>query len=244
MKYIIGNMQFDSNYLEHHGISGMKWGERNGPPYPLSRQQKSDAEKKALATDIHKRTLAAEVKRSKPGYLEEKYFKDVEFYKAALTEIGVDLNDARIELHDLKSSIFNSEKYESELKQYAEKRVAEANRQGLDFDYYDLVNDLRDPDWSAEADKYIKWLIKRNPELFTDYKLILLKGNTALKNRKECIDNIIDDIVGQYKVIPAKISSQKMPSGYEQVKVEDFLKRVILEAADEWTAEAVFNERG
>lgn len=24
-------------YIAHHGVDGMKWGERNGPPYPLSR---------------------------------------------------------------------------------------------------------------------------------------------------------------------------------------------------------------
>lgn len=24
------------NYLQHHGIKGMRWGEQNGPPYPLS----------------------------------------------------------------------------------------------------------------------------------------------------------------------------------------------------------------
>lgn len=29
----------DTDKLEHHGIDGMHWGERNGPPYPLSREK-------------------------------------------------------------------------------------------------------------------------------------------------------------------------------------------------------------
>ena len=37
---------FNSNYLEHHGILGMHWGERNGPPYPLDSSAKSADEKK------------------------------------------------------------------------------------------------------------------------------------------------------------------------------------------------------
>lgn len=37
----------EDDYLMHHGIKGMSWGDRNGPPYPLSSKQKSSAEKKA-----------------------------------------------------------------------------------------------------------------------------------------------------------------------------------------------------
>lgn len=36
-----------SEFLAHHGIKGQKWGQRNGPPYPLNPSDKSSAEKKA-----------------------------------------------------------------------------------------------------------------------------------------------------------------------------------------------------
>lgn len=35
-----------SNELYHHGIKGQKWGDRNGPPYPLSPEDHSEKEKK------------------------------------------------------------------------------------------------------------------------------------------------------------------------------------------------------
>lgn len=40
-------MPSDPNELCHHGVKGMHWGDRNGPPYPLSAGKHSAAEKKA-----------------------------------------------------------------------------------------------------------------------------------------------------------------------------------------------------
>ena len=39
-------IQRSSDYLEHHGILGQKWGKKNGPPYPLDYEDHSSAEKK------------------------------------------------------------------------------------------------------------------------------------------------------------------------------------------------------
>ena len=35
-----------TDVLIHHGIEGQKWGQRNGPPYPLDGSKKSSAERK------------------------------------------------------------------------------------------------------------------------------------------------------------------------------------------------------
>lgn len=44
MDYYIGT--FSGGYvLSHHGILGQKWGKRNGPPYPLDYESRSNAEK-------------------------------------------------------------------------------------------------------------------------------------------------------------------------------------------------------
>lgn len=47
--YDYSNPELSEEYLEHHGVQGMKWGERHGPPYPLSRDISTGARLKTGA---------------------------------------------------------------------------------------------------------------------------------------------------------------------------------------------------
>ena len=39
-------MKVNESFISHHGVKGQEWGERNGPPYPLSRSKKEIKQEK------------------------------------------------------------------------------------------------------------------------------------------------------------------------------------------------------
>ena len=44
MEYYGNSFWAPTNTLSHHGIKGQKWGQKNGPPYPLKSSDHSEAE--------------------------------------------------------------------------------------------------------------------------------------------------------------------------------------------------------
>ncbi len=70
------------DWLQHYGIPGMKWGQKNGPPYPLGASQYSYKERKERARAYNKELRSArsyefkkadaKVRRAEAKYQEEK----------------------------------------------------------------------------------------------------------------------------------------------------------------------------
>lgn len=52
----------NSEQLQHHGIPKQKWGQRNGPPYPLKPSARSSAEKKAASSSGSRGSSVAKYK--------------------------------------------------------------------------------------------------------------------------------------------------------------------------------------
>lgn len=67
-----------NEYLAHHGVEKQKWGDRNGPPYPLHPEQMSSAQKRANANEGWFKRKIREAKEAKQIKKEAKEAKKVE----------------------------------------------------------------------------------------------------------------------------------------------------------------------
>lgn len=76
----------EEDVLEHHGVSGMEWGERNGPPYPLSGANKRHAIKEWMENRKKKKRLKKLQKAAKKARKEQRELKEEEKKQAKKQE--------------------------------------------------------------------------------------------------------------------------------------------------------------
>lgn len=133
---------FESNYLMHHGILGMKWGQQNGPPYPLDANKHSASEKKAGWIQSLKDKSEAKKKKKKKQ-------QDLEKARKARAEKAKQAKLAK-EYEEKKQQILKSGKA-SDVQKY--------KGQMTNQELSDALNRIR---WEKELDRMSSAEVKSN----------------------------------------------------------------------------------
>ena len=95
----------DDDFLEHHGILGMHWGQRNGPPYPLGRAVSTGKRlKAALKAGSIKRKRRKALKKARKARAQSQKVKT--FEKQTKENI--------IKNKDIKSMLNNVDKFSNQ----------------------------------------------------------------------------------------------------------------------------------
>lgn len=151
----------DPNYMAHHGILGMHWGKRNGPPYPLDAADHSKSEKAAG----YKKSLGGGRNESLYDRKTKKVAKSVTTKKPS----------------EKKTSISKYTNPDGTINEAGKKKFFSKNEHGwyvINQNGYDFNNKQK-----ASAERYAKAVaanVKKNPEFkkaYEDYKQANLKNN-------------------------------------------------------------------
>ena len=97
--------ELEDEYIEHFGILNMHWGQRNGPPYPLSRAISTGRRLKAAAK-------AGSVKRKRKKALKKARITRAQ--NAKIRTFDKEMKEKIIKSKDIKSMLSNVDKFTSQ----------------------------------------------------------------------------------------------------------------------------------
>ena len=171
------------NYLEHHGILNQKWGRRNGPPYPLDKEDHSAAEKKTLSKSFsgkrheemydRKTNSNAQLSEKEKNKISKKYQKLASKSQKEVVNTSNYVKGYNQAVNKINNGLID--KYNSDY----EKKLKKA---GIDTEKYDYSDD----------EKYFAGYQKMFDDVFNkEYNQVLAeayRNNKNYKKAKELVD--------------------------------------------------------
>ena len=175
-----------SEYLQHHGILGQKWGKRNGPPYPLGYSDHSTAEKSHLSDNerfrSNRRVQTSGGTIYKKGYKFDRVgLKDLDFNESGGLYVSQNERDSARYIKSLSAT---------PLTKFF--KIA----MGDHIQHLSLTDDAKVASEEVTEKEIVKCLIQNRKVLdafnnsFYSYDLVL--GNASADFTKEYLSKIVD----------------------------------------------------
>ena len=233
---------YEDHYLAHFGIPHQKWGQRNGPPYPLKPEDHSAAEKKAgWGKSLKEHYAEKKKKKQQKAALEKARAAKAEKAKQAQLEK---------EYEEKKQQVLRSGKASEILKykgQMTNQEMNDAiNRINNEEKLYGLAKKEQKTAWEKidtvmkKYEDVTNWADKAYKGYETIEKLVKKINGTednseeAKKKLKENVEKAVKsanlDIINKYK---SEMSAQELNLALNKIKAEEQLKKLIDEAAEE-----------
>lgn len=167
--------------LMHHGILGMAWGHRNGPPYPLDAGDHSASEKRAGWRDsLDKKKSRLEKKYEKKIRKAERLESNVSIRRAANRNSISQMHDAKIQKEKNDRDSFKPIKDGLKTRNGKELLTKEDVARSMDY-YNNRMKEARENKKAALKDfdkgsKYVNAGFKEYKNVISNYKNVKIKA--------------------------------------------------------------------